>query len=794
MAKDNDRNVTKVAVIRMRFRALLPLVVCAATAGCYGVSHNPGLLRYLKPGGDIVRTHAKPPGRGYFQDFDPSACRLEVVPLESTSPARSQVVLIARVTDGAGEPLKNRRVEWMLEGAGHIIEVDESGYFPGRGYKVDNRYAVSYTDHFEHRIKRTRNPADDFLIRPGQSWCVVTSAVEGDTQVTVYAPEISDWSANRVVVAHHWVDAGFSLPQAVAAKSGQQALLTTNIFRHTDRQPLAGYRVRYRIMDGPAAVLLPGRGPEAIVTSDINGNATVGLMQVEPGLGRNRVFIEILRAPDPSLPSGSALGVARGETTVDWGAPAVSLAPVVPPSINVGQEVPLALTVTNTGKLEAKTVTVRAFIPEGAKYLRSNPPAAVEGNLLVWTLPSVPGGGSKTVEAVFQPAAAGVLMSRARVDTAEGVKDERTATTQVLPAAAPGLKVSLTGPSAAVIAEGPRGATGLPTTFLINVSNPGTSAINKLILRADFDAGLGHASGASKVELPVGAIEAGATKTVPLTLQPLKVGPAALRVRATADGNLAEQAEQKIQVQTAKLTLNLKSSPVRYVGRPVVFDVQVTNAGQTPLGDVAVRDLLPPELSFVSSVPPTAAGREVVWTVGTLQPGESKTVQLTAAANGVTQKTVNIVQAMGYPVVPGDPKPVNLPTPLQAQAEAVVAIQGVPAIRMAVTDLVDPIEVGGRTTYQIQVINQGSMVATQVSVAGVIPPQMRFVAAKGPLPYRVEGQRVIFEPLPSLDIGQSITFTIDVDAAEAGDARFRAELSGANLREPLVKEESTNVR
>src|SRR5262249_23635510 len=109
------------AMAREGRRAWLVLVLAACLPGCLQ---------------DIERTHAKPVGLRYFGVFDHRACRLAVRPRESTSPARSQVVLIAAVTDTDGKPLPNRRVEWILEGAGNIIEVDESGYSPGRGYKV----------------------------------------------------------------------------------------------------------------------------------------------------------------------------------------------------------------------------------------------------------------------------------------------------------------------------------------------------------------------------------------------------------------------------------------------------------------------------------------------------------------------------------------------------------------------------------------------------------------------------------------------------------------------------------
>jgi len=37
---------------------------------------------------------------------------------------------------------RSRRVEWMIEGPGNIVEVDESGFYPGRGRKIDNTYAA----------------------------------------------------------------------------------------------------------------------------------------------------------------------------------------------------------------------------------------------------------------------------------------------------------------------------------------------------------------------------------------------------------------------------------------------------------------------------------------------------------------------------------------------------------------------------------------------------------------------------------------------------------------------------
>ena len=90
-------------------------------SGCFGVTQNPSYFPYLLPTGDIIQTHAKPLGYGYYANFDPHAIRLEVRPLESTDPVRTQHVLIATIYDEKGVPRRARRVEWMLEGAGNII-------------------------------------------------------------------------------------------------------------------------------------------------------------------------------------------------------------------------------------------------------------------------------------------------------------------------------------------------------------------------------------------------------------------------------------------------------------------------------------------------------------------------------------------------------------------------------------------------------------------------------------------------------------------------------------------------
>jgi uncharacterized repeat protein (TIGR01451 family) len=741
-------------------------------SGCMGVSQNPSYFPHLLPTGDIIRTHAKPPGFSYFSNFDRHAVRLEVRPLDATNPVQTQHVLIATVYDEKDNPRRHRRVEWMLEGVGNIVEVDESGLYPGRGYKVDNKYAVSYTDYCEHRITRgNTNPNDDFVIRPGQTWCVISSAVEGDTHVTAYAPEIFDWDRHKVIVSKHWVDAEWMLPPPAVKRAGTDHVLVTNVQRHTDHQPLANYRVRYRLLDGPPAIFLPSRTQEAVAVSDLSGNASATVVQITPQPGVNRIGIEIVRPPDPTSPSGSGIIIGRGETTVEWQAPNVTLTKTGPPTVAVGQEIMYTIAVTNTGQVESQAMTVRDALPESLQYVRSEPPAILEGNQLTWTMGALRAGQSHSIQLVFQSTRVGPVANEANVITLEGLQAKNSTTTQVT---APQLTVTKTGPANAVV--------GVPITYEITLKNPGSGPATNVVLSDDFDQGLEHETRANPVELRVGTLGAGETKTIPLTLTPRRVGLLVNRVTATADGNLKAQSQHPVTVQEAKLTLTKTArATAGFVDRPAVFDIEVTNPGDVALNNVVVRDQLPPDLAYTeASEGGQLVSGQVVWNMGMLQPRQKRTVNVTARCVRIAPRAVNVALATADPG-------------LQVQAEAAIEIRGVPAFGMDVKTSTNPVEVGAKTTYTIRVTNQGSLPGDKVEILAVVPQQMQVLNANGPSTPRIDGQRVVFPPMDGLAPQQTWTYTVEVKALQPGDLRFHVELRSATLQGPVVKDEATNV-
>jgi uncharacterized repeat protein (TIGR01451 family) len=752
-----------------RQRPSVGLLLAAALAvpciGCFGVTQNPSYFPFYLPTGDIIRTHAKPPGLGYFANFDPHAVRLDVQPLESSGPTRTQFLLIATVSDENGQPRRKRRVEWLLEGVGNVVEVDESGYFAGRGYKVDNKYAVSYTDYLAHTIKA--EDGREVCIEPGQTWCVITSAAEGDTSVTVYAPEIANVERHKVFVTRHWCDAEWRFPPPAACPAGTQPVLSTQVLRASDRQPLANYHVRYRLLDGPPAQLLPTRTQEAEVTSDAAGQAKVTLAELSPRPGSNRIAVEVVRLDA----SGPGVVVGRGETTIEWQAPQVAVTVTAPPTVVVGQDVPVTVTVTNPGQVPTQSVQVRAPIRDGMQYVASDPPASVDGNQLVWQLAGLSGGGSQSLRATFRVPSVGVVTATAAAQTRDGLRAESQATTRVAVAE---LQARIAGPTAAPLGD--------PVTLDVSVTNPGTGPAANVKVRAEFVAALEHESRANPLEVAIGTLEAGQTQTVPLSLTPRQAGRPYVRVLATADGNLRAEATHTLSATPRALTFSLSGPPTRYLNRPATWDVRVANAGEIPLAGVQMRVKLPAEVNYQSATGNSRlTGDEVVWSVSDLRPGERRDIQLTATP----------VRAVPHTSLTGVATAEKVP---EQRAESAFEVLGMAALRVEVLPPAGSVAVGGKPVYTIRVLNQGTLAARQVAVTAVLPPPcLRPRFGTGPTVGRVEGGRVSFTPIERVEPGQTVVFRVEAEAVQAGDARVRAELRSDGAATPVVTEEATRI-
>jgi uncharacterized repeat protein (TIGR01451 family) len=770
--------------------AALAVGACALLAGC--LSGNPSYFPYLIPGGPAIQTHPKPAGPGYFADFDPPACRIELRPEVSTAPVRGTQVFIATVYDGEGVPRRKRRVEWMIEGPGTIVEVDESGWLPGRGMKVDNKYAFSHTDYFEHCITRgTDDPADDFTIGPGQTWCVVTSAVEGQTTVIAYVPAIADWNHNRAYAVVNWADANLQFPPPVTVRAGGEYTFATKVTKADHAGP--PFRIRYRIIDGPPAALSSTRGApvdsvtEAVTVVGEDGTARVSISQPAAAVGTNRIAIEVIK-PNPDDP-GRFTVVSTGQTKITWQGPQVGVNINAPKTVALNQEVAVTYAVSNLGKVETEPVTLNATVPDGMELARTEPRAVVDGNTLIWTLPAVAPGKRQVVEAIYKPFQLGAATLAADIRTRDGLSSRGSAPVNVTEAK---LLLRIDGPKSAVAGE------SLP--FRLTVTNAGDGPADKIRVHAQVDDGLDTAGKPGRREETIESLAAGQSKTITLPISANRSGKLVVQAgAASAGGQVAIPQTATVEVHEATLSVSAHGPPRAYIGQEVTWQLVVRNTGEVPLGNVAVRAALPKEVRFVKA---TDGGRmvggQVVWDLATAPARQERTVAVTVVCDRLADRAALSATVAASPVVEreGTVRTVSLVKPVGSDrtAEAALEIIGIPALQLSVKDADDPIAAGRRTTYTIRVKNAGTLAAARVEVSADVPSQLKPVRATGPGgPGKIDGQRITFPAVPSLATNAESTFVVEVEGLIPGDARFRAEVRSVLLAQPLRAEEPTRV-
>lgn len=720
--------------------------------------------------GDTIPTHPKPPEGGYYTNWDPYAAELTVEHVGSDiNPVQTQHVLVATVRDSEGKPLPNRRIEWILsEGSiGDIVEVDESGFRASRGYKVDNSFAVSHTNNFSHVLDRGNDdPSDDIALEKGQSWCVITSPIEGETYITAYCPAIYDWSKHKVFLTKKWQDVAWQCPEPATNPVGTQHEFVTWVGKHSDGTPLQGYEVTYQIMDGPAATFVNG-GTSTTVTTDASGYARVTLQQTQEVEGTNNVQIDIVK-PENVTCCKPPVHIATCNTSKTWLAPSIGITKDCTPRALVGEQFTYNIRVFNDSQIAAEDVTVTDNLPDGISYVSSNPSSNGGGSALSWSLGSVGGGESRDIQVTVTGSRTGTFTNCAEVRTRRGLNARDCCDTVIT---SPALALEKTCPAEVTTCD--------TITYTLTVRNTGDGPANNVRVTDNLPDGIVTNDGRRTVTFDAGTLEPGQAKKADITVRAERTGTFNNVATAEADGGLTAQASCTTIVRQPVLTVSKQGPPQRYIGRPGDYAITVTNTGDSPAQNTQLVDTMPPGTSFVSaSDGGVSSGNSVTWNMGTLNPGESRTVNLTLKFNSA-----------------GDVRNTARATAVCAEASdsTETPVRGIPAVLLEVIDIDDPVEVGSQTTYVITVTNQGSADDTNIRIVATLPPQEEFISASGATNATTTGQTISFAPLPSLAPKAKASWQIVIRAGSAGDVRFAVEMNTDNLTSPVNETESTNL-
>jgi uncharacterized repeat protein (TIGR01451 family) len=301
------------------------------------------------------------------------------------------------------------------------------------------------------------------------------------------------------------------------------------------------------------------------------------------------------------------------------------------------------------------------------------------------------------------------------------------------------------------------------------------------VLAEKVPTGLKHPAG-GELEFEVGTLKPGQSRQVDLTLKAAQAGRVVNMLTAHGEGNLKVDERAELDVIAPALAVAMTGPSKRYLERQATYTVSVSNPGSAPARDVQLVTQLPRGLKFVKA---NNSGQfdpntnTVTWSLEELPAAETGSVTLVAMPVEVGEQRIR-VQGRAQ-------------QGLSDEKEQPIVVEGIAALAFDVQASDEAIEIGGETTYQIHVVNQGSKAASNVQIAALLPPELKATHAEGPSREAVEDHRVQFEPLARLAPKSDATFRIRAQALGPGDLRVKVQLVTDEMRQPITKEESTRV-
>jgi uncharacterized repeat protein (TIGR01451 family) len=460
--------------------------------------------------------------------------------------------------------------------------------------------------------------------------------------------------------------------------------------------------------------------------------------------------------------------------------PVVRLRVRVPARVQPDKDIEYRLTIDNISQGAAHHVQVRDRLPTGTRFVRAEPkptsekPAKGGVTDLLWDFGTLKPGEQKVIVLSINPSGADEVQNSAYVQFEHG----QTVKTRI---AKPSVRLRATAPAQAVLHD--------PIIFHLDVTNTGPATARDVVVTDELPDGLQFIDGkpAPKPEKPLtwklGDLAPGQTRRIEYQAISKQTGTFRNKAEVKAAGGAQQKAEASVTVGEAKLSL-LKTGPQRrLVNRPAPYQITVSNPGTIPATGVQVSDELPPGIELLSA---SAGGRvangQVRWSLGTLPPG--------------AQRSLQVIVRAPRPGRFGNMALARAEHDVSAKAMAETHFEAANGVTVEIDKNADPLDVGQKAVYTIRLINPDRTAFLRPSLVVTVPEEMTVLGQRGPTTAQRDGQTVRFDPLPAVDAGREVIYTVEVEAKKAGEPRLRVEVTDGRteLGPPRLWEEKTIIR
>lgn len=410
-------------------------------------------------------------------------------------------------------------------------------------------------------------------------------------------------------------------------------------------------------------------------------------------------------------------------------------------------------------------VVVTTHLPDGVSLISSDPEAIVEGNKLTWNIGSMSKGECRPARVMLKCECEGELCA-CFCATATPVRF------CALLCAKPILTCEKTGPCTV--------CPGDPVHYTITVSNHGSCAAEDVLVSDNLPPEVEHSSGLRTLNIKLGTLQPCETKTVNICTTAVKRSKNACNTVTVTACNADTVA---CQWCTCICCCDMRCSKVGPkevpIGKNADYQITVENTGDILLTDVVVTDNAPSSTSIVAANGACINGNQAVWRLRELKPGDRATfnLTLTTCVPGCFTNKVHVTNCQQC----------------NGCCEATTRWKGRPALTFCIRDTENPICIGERTSYLVDITNQGSETDSNVQLVLRFPKEVAPLSASGDSPANVSGQTVTFKPYPTLRPRQTITYRVDAEAKASGDGRVVAEVSSDSVKTPIMQQESTIV-
>lgn len=667
-------------------------------------------------------------------------------PCSRAAPIGAEVILVAGVRGGDNYLRTNRRLEWWLApgSVGQFTDIGKNdiedilvGDF-SQPRIISNTSALGDTTRVAERVGQ----GGGVYVARGQGWISLRSPVEGVSHVTVVAPSVVIPAERAKSATIYWYDAQYGFPASVVAAPGAKAALTTTVRKLTNHCPRQGWIVRYEIVGGASAMLVPSGTTMVEMPTDQAGQATVEIVQKAPSPGTTQIRVQLFRPADQCGPQflvreacmpvtwaeGAAMtrptpAMLPGPATTT---PALTAPPVVtspptttPPPENhptpavpsildvqvtprssavVGSNATFGIEVTNRGTTTAREVTVQDTFDAGLEHEKPSPIGVKLGDMAA--------GETRRFSVTFRVTRPGRLCQQIEVQAADGGR-------KALPYC--------------VTAEQSPEATGPAFT----------------------------------------APPAGNTNTTP---PPIASGVPPLEIHVTSRAATAT------------------------VGELVVFTANIRNLTQQPLANVVIAQQADTTLSVVQKTDEAIQlGSQWVWNVPSLPPGRTVPFQVqckclqpaakacchftVTLANGQTTNSEACIEiAAASPLLGGGGVGAPAPPPQPGRLAVKVANRNIVAA-------------GKVQEFSVQVANEGDTAENDIVVIVYLPRGSLLVskgtAGPGPsITFQEQAGIVHFTPVSELPAKMIMNYRINVTTSQPGPISLQAEATSRRQKQP----------